>query len=444
MSFFKKIFGGKESNNLPRFDDEPNVKFGRYSDSFKNETQVEKWRVALDLFKKKDYVDAYRHFFSYLRDEDANNVKITEENNALHFEVLQGSKKISGTCDSKHVQAEVKVVKSNKLNVAFMRKLMEKNYNLKYSRFALAEDDTVYMKFSTTAEAGSPEKLYYALKEVAIQADKLDDLLINEFSTLEPVDNTHILPLSKEESATKIKWLRKYIHASKSIIDNIGISKNEGDKAYIMLALVFKLDYLISPEGKVMDLLEKAQTAYFRQMDNKSPQEKIEEMMESFDEIIEMSDDQLKEELYVTTSTFGLGTPTGHNIISDMIENTGKNLKGAIDNRNYDIAKAIAEYISGYSLFFYGMQKPTKRFFEFLMKILNYEFYQELGFQKNYFEGGELNKSVIKKRIAEINESFKVEFPNIAINAANFNYESRAHFAYSFLKEIQKLPYPKN
>jgi len=416
MSFFKKIFGGKESSRFPDLGNEPDVKFGRYSDSFKNEEQVEKWRIALDQFKQKEYVSAYRHFFSYLRDDAANNVKITDENEGLHFEVLQGSKKISGTADSKHIHAEVKVVKSNKLNVAFMRKLMEKNYNLKYSRFALADDNTVYMKFSTTAEAGSPEKLYYALKEVAIQADKLDDLLINEFSTLEAIDNTHIIPLSDEEAATKIKWLRKYITDSKAIIENIGISKNEGDKAYITLALVFKLDYLITPEGKVMDLLEKAQTAYYRQMDNKSPQEKIEEMMESFDEIIEMTDEQLKGELYQTTSTFGLGTPTGHNIISDMIENTSKNLKAAIEGRNYNVAKAIAEYVSGYSLFFYGMQKPTKRFFEFLMKILNYEFYQELGFQRNYLEDGNLNKSAIKKRIAEINDSFKVEFPNIALN----------------------------
>jgi len=150
-----------------------------------------------------------------------------------------------------------------------------------------------------------------------------------------------------------------------------------------------------------MDLLEKAQTVYYRQMDNKTADEKFDEMLESFDEIGEMTDEQLKGELYSTTSTFGLGTPTGHTIISDMIENTGKNLKAAIENRNYDVAKAIAEYVSGYSLFFYGMQKPTKRFFEFLMKIL-------------------------------------------ALNATNFNYESRAHFAYSFLKEIQKLPYPKN
>jgi len=406
MSFFKKIFGGKESSRFPGLENEPDVKFGRYSDSFKNEEQVEKWRIALEQFKQKEYVNAYRHFFSYLRDDDANNVKISDENEVLNFEVFQGSKKISGTADSKHVHAEVKVVKSNKLNVAFMRKLMEKNYNLKYSRFALAEDDTVFMKFSTTAEAGSPEKLYYALKEVAIQADKLDDLLINEFSMLEAIDNTHIIPLSDEEAATKIKWLRKYITESKTIIDSIGISKSEGDKAYIILALVFKLDYLISPEGKVMDLLEKAQTAYYRQMDNKSSQEKIEEMMESFDEIIEMTDEQMKGELYKTTSTFGLGTPTGHNIISDMIENTSKNLKAAIEGRNYNVAKAIAEYVSGYSLFFYGMQKPTKRFFQFLMKILNYEFYQELGFQRNYFEDSSLNKSTIKKRIAEINDSF--------------------------------------
>jgi len=231
MGFFKKIFGGKESLDTRLSDNEPNIKFGRYSDSFKNEQQVEKWRDALEEFKQKEYLSAYRHFFTYLRDDAADNVKIIDENDTINFDVFQGSKKISGIADVNRVTAEVRVVKSNKLNVAFMRKLMEKNYSLKYSRFALDDNNTVFMKFTTTAESGSPEKLYYALKEVAIQADKLDDLLINEFSTLEQVDTGHIKPLSEQELNAKIKWLRKYIEDSKTIISNMGLNKGEGDKA---------------------------------------------------------------------------------------------------------------------------------------------------------------------------------------------------------------------
>jgi len=440
MSFFKKIFGGRAPENAFFSDGEPNIKFGRYSDSFKNEQQIEKWQKALALFKEKDYLNAYQHFFMYLKDKNADNVKITETNNKLQFEVYQGSKKISGQATNKLVSAEVKVVKSNSLKVAFMRKLMERNYNLKYSRFALAADNTVYMKFSTTAESGSPQKLYYALKEVAIQADKLDDLLINEFSSIENVDNNHITPLNEKERNVKIRWLKKYIVDALELVKEIG-TKNDGDRAFILLSLAFKLDYLITPEGNLMDKLEKVQSTYYQQNSTKNSQEKIEEIIELFEEINNLSNEEISKELYQTKATFGVGTPTSHNIISDQIQEISKQISNAIENKNFELSKAICEYIAGYALFFYGMQRPTKRFFEFLVKILNYEYYEELGFQRPYYKKNQLNKSEITKRLNEINNTFKKEFPGIALNAGNLKFESRTHFAYSFLKEIQKLPY---
>lgn len=440
MSFFKKIFGTREQEHTFLSDGEPDIKFGRYSDSFKNEQQVEKWRKALALFKEKEYINSYKHFFMYLRDDDADNVKITEGDNEILFEVYQGSKKILGKATSEAVSAEVKVVKSNKLKVAFMRKLMERNYNLKYGRFALADDNTVYMKFSTTSEAGPPEKLYYALKEVAIQADKLDDLLINEFSSIENVDNTHIEPLDENELRVKIKWLKTYISKALNLVKDIGI-KNDGDRAFILLSLAFKLDYLISPEGNLMDKLEKVQGIYYKQNNDKNIQEKIAEMIEVFETVSNLTDEEISNELYKTKATFGVGTPTSHAIISDQIQNLSLQINGSIENKNFELAKAISEYIAGYALFFYGMQRPTRRFFEFLVKIMNYEYYEELGFQRTYFKKGQLNKSEITKRLSEINNGFKSEFPGIALNSSNLKFESRAHFAYSFLKEIQKLPY---
>lgn len=440
MSFFKKIFGARKPEHTFLSDGEPDIKFGRYSDSFKNEQQVEKWRKALLLFKEKEYVNAYKQFFMYLRDEDADNVKIIEGDNEIEFEVYQGSKKISGKANSELISAEVKVVKSNKLKVAFMRKLMERNYNLKYSRFALADDNTVYMKFSTTAESGPPEKLYYALKEVAIQADKLDDLLINEFSSLENIDNTHIEPLDENELKAKIKWLKKYSTTALDFVKEIG-NKNDGDKAIVLLSLAFKLDYLISPEGNLMDKLEKVQTIYYKQNSTKNIQEKIAEMVEVFEEISNLTDEEISKELYKTKATFGVGTPTSHTIISDQIQELTPQINGAIEKKEFDLAKAICEYIAGYALFFYGMQRPTRRYFEFLVKILNYEYYEALGFQRPYYKNEQLNKSEITKRLTEINNSFKSEFPGISLNPANLKFESRTHFAYSFLKEIQKLPY---
>jgi len=440
MSFLKKIFGGISSGASTFDNDEPNIKFGRYSDAFKNEAQVNKWRSADNLFKEKKYIESYNDFFHYLRDDVCNNVIHSIDGDVINFEILQGSKKVLGKASAEKVEAEVKVVKCNKLGVAFMRKLMVKNYSLRYGRFALY-GDTVYMKFTTTTLDGSPEKLYYALKEIAIQSDKQDDLLVEEFSAIEPIDTGHINQLSNEELNTKITWLRKYIDEAIDFIEKNPQNKDEGDKAYLLLSLIFKLDYLITPEGKVMDLLEKAQSNYYNKKDNKNLQEKIADMITAFKEIRTYSDEQLKNELYDTTATFGLGSPTGHNVIADMIENIGKNIKNAIDaNKNFE-ARSIEEYIVSYGLFFYGMLKPTRRHYEFIMKLLNYDYYKALGFKRNYIDNGSPNKSEISRKIDAINNDFKAEYPNIKIDASRLKYGSLEKFVYSYLKAIQKLPY---
>jgi len=441
MSFLKKIFGGISSGSSTFDADEPDVKFGRYSDAFKNESQVNKWRSADTLFKEKKYIEAYNDFFLYLRDEKANNVTHTSNGDSISFEILQGSKKVTGIASTQKVEAEVKVVKCNKLGVAFMRKLMEKNYSLRYGRFALSDDDTVYMKFTTTTEDGSPEKIYYALKELAIQSDKQDDLLVEEFSAIEPIDTGHIKQLTEAELATKIKWLRKYIDDALDYLENNPQNKNDGDKAYLLLSLIFKLDYLITPEGKVMDLLEKAQSNYYKKNDNKNLQEKIADMINAFKEIRKYTDEQLKNELYDTTATFGLGSPTGHNVIKDMIENIGKNINAALEAKKNFEARSIEEYIVSYSLFFYGMLKPTRRHYEFIMKLLNYDYFQELGFKRKYVENGNPNKSEISRKIESINNDFKEEYPNIKINAGSLKYGNLESFVFSYLQAIQKLPY---
>lgn len=440
MSFLKKIFGGISSGESNFDADEPDIKFGRYSDAFKNDQQVNKWRSSDALFKEKKYIEAYNDFFHYLKDEKAENVKHTVDGDKIDFEILQGSKKVVGTASTEKVHAEVRVVKCNKLGVAFMRKLMEKNYSLRYSRFAL-DGDLIYMKFTTTTEDGSPEKLYYALKEIAIQSDKQDDLLVEEFSAIEPIDNGHIIPLTDGELQTKINWLRKYIDGAISDIEDNPQNKNDSDKAYSLLSLVFKLDYLISPEGKVMDLLEKAQSDYYRKNDNKNIQDKVAELIKKFKKIRELTDDQLKNELYRTTATFGLGSPTGHGVVADMIENIGKNVNAALEAKRNKPARAMEEYILGYSLFFYGLLKPTRRHYEFMLKLLNYDYFKELGFKRNYVENGKPNKSEISRKINAINQNFKEEYPNISVNSGSLKYHDMEHFIFSYLQAIQKLPY---
>ncbi|NJN78593.1 MAG: hypothetical protein HC803_09950 [Saprospiraceae bacterium] len=119
MGFFNKLFGGKSLN-------EPNINFGRYSDSYRSETQQAAFKRSVDEFEKGKYVAAYHHFFQFLKDDAEDNVKFWEDEKGLQFELLQGSKKIFGFADEQRVEVETKVAIAETLEVDFMKRLMEK------------------------------------------------------------------------------------------------------------------------------------------------------------------------------------------------------------------------------------------------------------------------------------------------------------------------------
>ena len=89
-------------------------------------------------------------------------------------------KKAVGKANIEKVTIEAKIAKTDTLNIGFMRRLLERNFQLRYSRFALDEENNITIRFDTSVLDGSPYKLYYALKELTTNADKLDDLLIDD------------------------------------------------------------------------------------------------------------------------------------------------------------------------------------------------------------------------------------------------------------------------
>ena len=168
MSFFKKIFGGEESQGLAETAQSSGggshkaIKFGRYTDCNKTKEQVKYWNESVDKFKAKAYVDSFEAFMHYLRDVEVDNVHVSREGDVVSFEVIQGSKIIRGQGDADKFWAEANIVKMDSSSLPVMRKLMSLNYTLRYSKFAL-KDNILCMKFSSHAIDASPNKLYDAL-----------------------------------------------------------------------------------------------------------------------------------------------------------------------------------------------------------------------------------------------------------------------------------------
>lgn len=436
MSIWDRFFSKPESEVKPSM-----FRFGRYSDSYKSTRNYDAWDEALDKFEEKDYLGAYRSFFEYLRDEQEDNVKFWEEKEEIRFELYQGSKQIFGVASPTKLKAEAKIAKTEGTNPGFARRLLEHNFDLQYSRFALDESDNLTIVFDTYSIDGSPYKLYYALKELATNADKQDDLLLDEFKSLEQIATEHLKPLSDQEKQIKYQFLIDKIDAAFRIADNEKTCEEyPGGVAYLLLSLIYKLDYLIKPEGYMMEVLERANRLYFAK-DGRSTKEKIYSLREEIRQLTQRPKAFFFKEMYRGISTFGITAPVNHSNVVNLINNDLGNMDWYRDNGYEEIAISISEYIIGYSLFNYAVPKPDRDLFHLYFQVMESTYFKSLGIQSAFYDSKQDGFKVknIKKAIDQIVKNNRKDYTQLHPNTGLLRFFSKAEFAKSYLLMIRDL-----
>ncbi len=441
MSLFDRLFGASKPK-----ESQPDIRFGRYSDSYKEASNYEAWDLVLEKFDAEQYLDSYREFFRYLRDEREDNVRWWEEENGIRFELFQGSKKISGFADQLQLRAEAKIAFTDHLNVGFMRRLLERNFDLNYSRFALDDDNHLTIVFDTYTLDGSPYKLYYALKELATNADKQDDLLIEEFQMLKPVENEHLTLLPDSEKEVKYNFLQEEVRSVLDEIDNGKLNRDQypGGIAYLLLNLTYKLDYLIKPEGYTMETLERIHRLYFAK-DEKNVAQKNQQLCKEFRKLAERPKESFFNEMYRVTATFGITTPVNHDRVVGIIDGELGNMDWYKDNGYAKIALAVPGYIIGFCLFNYAITKPDRDFFHLYFQIQETAYFQKLGFQVDFYDASAqlLNKKAIRRAIDQIVYENKAQYGMLNPVLSNLNYHNIVEFAKSYLLMVRNLDMTK-
>jgi len=440
MGLFDKLFTLKnnttEKKHLPIF--------GRYSDNNKTAAQQEAWRLAKECYDQKKYSESIVHFFTYLRDNELDNVVFDEDADCACFAIYQGSKKITGVIDNNCVRASVAIAKFNKRSIPAMRQLLEENFDLYYSKFYLKED-LLKLKIYNNIVDAAPYKLYYALKELYIQADKLDDILVNDFSVLEAAGIDHIIPCSQKEKKVKYDFFRHWtdktierIEALNADIFSVGIS-------YMILNLIYKLDYLLLPEGRLTEKLEEINSIFWNMIQESTPIERNAVMMGKLKELQQWDYEETEKYFYTTKHTFSLTKPTHYKNVIEAIHNTLKNVVWYRENGHDDIVMEMVEYAIAYSQFSFSLPKPTTQLFDVMMHVNHNDYYQEMGYTDCYYDKqtGQFDQEAIAKKIASINDENRDRYPLININPEAFDYTNLQSFGLTMLMEITKLDFRK-
>ncbi len=433
---FDKLFGRSKKKEETQAG--PDIPFGRYSDNNKPAAKVNRWTDADTLYKEKKYTESIDAFFEYLRDDTAQNV-VYERNGAEgRFQVCQGSKIVRGQFNNEVLKAEVTLARMPQPSVPVMRRLLEMNFNLYYSRFAL-DSDRLCMSFDSDIATASPSKLYYGLKELSTKADKQDDLLVQDFTMLETTDNEHITTIPEPEKEVKYEYLQKWIKETLETISGMDADKFSGGIAYMLLALIYKIDYLITPEGKLLHDLEKITGIYFKK-DERPVVEKNRDMAEEFKKMQAKPKEEVFACLFRSKYTFAIVAPQQYKTIADSIHGANQNLVWYRDNNYPFIATQIAEYGISYCQYSYSLPKAITELVHLYMMVNYSDYFAALGYKRYYDPAkNQFASEDIIEKIKATQERWKDKYPLMDFKTQNLRFDNLVNFDYSFTNEMEFL-----
>lgn len=433
----EKLFGwGKKKEPASS---EPEIPFGRYSDNNKPLAKVNRWTDADNFFKEKKYPESLDAFFDYLRDDTLQNV-VYERNGAEgRFEFYQGSKMVRGNFNKDELKAEVTLARMPHPSVPVMRRLLEMNFNLFYSRFAL-DSERLCMRFDSDAETASPSKLYYGLKELATKADKQDDLLVQDFAMLQSADSDHLSVIQDKEKEVKYDYLQKWITQTVDTIAGLDADKFSGGIAYMLLSLIYRIDYLITPEGKLLNDLEKISGIYFKK-DERPVIEKNRDMVEAFKTMKALPKEDIFKYLLRSKYTFSIVAPQQYKTVADSIHGANQNMTWYRDNNYPYIGSQITEYGIAFCQYSYSLPRAITELYHLYMMVNYADFFTALGFNKPYYDQSknQFDQDEITGRIKEIQTKWKDKYPNMDFKTQNLRYDTLVNFNLTFTNEMEFL-----
>lgn len=431
---FDKLFG-KSRKKGP----DPAIPFGRYSDNNKSVAKVSRWTAADTFFKQQDHYSCIDAFFDYLRDDQAQNVVLERNGAQGKFQLYQGSKIVRGEFEGDNLRAEITLARMPQPSIPVMRRLLDMNFNLYYCRYAL-DKDRLCMRFDSPVKTANPNKLYYGLRELATKADKMDDLLVQEFASLQTIDTEHVIEIPSAEKEVKYNFLKQSIKDTIDYIASLEAEKFSGGIAYLLLTLAFRIDYLICPEGKLLNELEKIVEIYFKK-DEKQTMERNKLMIEAYQKMMERTQDEVFPWLFRSKHTFAIVTPQHHKSIADAITSSHTNMPWYRDNNFPLIANRVVEYGFAFSQYSYSLPKPLSDLYKLFMMVNYGSYFAALGFSTSYYDApsNKFDIEAIKETINAIVDEWRPKYPKMVFAANLLRFDDLLQFNISFTTEITQM-----
>ena len=416
--------------------------FGRGINAKFSDNEEELFNKSYEAFEKQDILKAYAYFFQSLENftnEESNQNIITRlENEKLYFELFQGSAKITGYITQKHLYAEAIIIKTASANVAVKRHLLDRNYQLTYAYY-FTDDEYIKLKLYHDNITMNPQKIFFPLREIALNADFDKEYLKSEFEHIELQEIEHLEKLNDKELQIKYDFMQKSISQVQAKIETLPSNDNAGMQAFVLLNTLYMLDYLLVAKYNIYQKSSKKIQEYFGE-ENSTMEAKNNELRVYIDKLQAMSYEEFSSNFYNAKYTFNQTDKTAKEDMDSFISESLLKIRWYKNNRYTQVIPTIYKYISFYVLYNYGLNPVVKELLHTLVEIQNQEFFKNLGYTELYSEEDEsFSKKIIIKKIEDIIEPHLDRYKLLEAFGEELNFSSLNEFSNSFYLQIQNL-----
>ena len=208
----------------------------------------------------------------------------------------------------------------------------------------------------------------------------------------------------------------------------------------MLLSLVYRLDYLIAPEGKMLNDLEKIAGIYFKK-DERPVTEKNRDMIAEFKKIQALPKEEVFKYLFRSKYTFAIVAPQQYKTIADSIHGANQNMFWYRDNNYPLFANHISEYGMSYCQYSYSLPKAITELFHLYMMVNHTDYFTALGYKTAYYNAAsnQFDQDDIIEKIKEIQTRWKDKYPLLDFKTQNLKFDNLVNFNYSFTVEMELL-----
>ncbi|HEX7753863.1 MAG TPA: hypothetical protein VF421_00845, partial [Niabella sp.] len=238
----------------------------------------------------------------------------------------------------------------------------------------------------------------------------------------------------------KYTFMQRWITETLEKVDEVDADKFSGGISYLLLSLIYRIDFLIIPEGQLLNQLEKIGGIYFKK-DERSVVDKNRDMIEAFRELKAKSKEEVFKNLFRSKYTFSIVTPQVHKVLADAIHEADENMLWYRDNRYEYFANKLMEYGLTYCQYSYSLPKPITLLIQLFMQVNYADYFKALGYNEALYDpaANRFREEAIIRHLRTVENQWKERYPYMSFRTETVNFTNLLSFNYSFTSLIEKL-----